>query len=129
MPSLWVYTLNEAPPAEYVPAGRVGLGERSTLSRYTRQRAPASKRHAARPTRTATMSVSFATEIRPLFREKDIAEMIDVMNLDLASYEAVRDHADAIHAQVASGWMPCDLPWGEEQVALFKQWIDGGFAP
>lgn len=75
------------------------------------------------------MSVSFATEIRPLFRDKDIAEMIDVMQLDLASYEAVRDNADAIYEQVASGWMPCDARWSEEQVALLKQWIDGGFAP
>lgn len=74
------------------------------------------------------MSVSFATEIRPLFRDKDIAEMIDVMNLDLASYEAVRESADAIYGQLASGWMPCDTPWSEEQVALFKRWMDDGFA-
>ena len=81
------------------------------------------------PTRTTAMSVSFETQIRPMFRDKDIAEMIDVMQLDLASYEAVRDNADAIYGQVESGWMPCDVPWNPEQVALFKQWIDGGFAP
>lgn len=75
------------------------------------------------------MSASFATDIRPLFRDKDVTEMRDVSGLDLASYEQVRDSADAIYEQVESGWMPCDLRWSDQQIALFKRWIDEGFAP
>lgn len=75
------------------------------------------------------MSVSFATDIRPLFRDKDIHEMREVMEMDLASYDTVRKRAALIYKQVASGWMPCDTPWGEDQVALFKRWMDEGLAP
>jgi hypothetical protein len=73
------------------------------------------------------MSVSFATDIRPLFRDKDITEMRDISNLDLAAYQDVRDNADAIYEQVETGWMPCDVPWSPDKVALFKQWMDEGF--
>jgi len=45
---------------------------------------------------------------------------------DLASYDEVREHAQDIYARLADGTMPCDEPWGEEQVELFRAWIDAG---
>jgi len=43
---------------------------------------------------------------------------------DLASYEDVRTHAEAIYAAVAAGQMPCDGPWAEEDVRRFLSWLD-----
>ena len=49
--------------------------------------------------------------------------------LDLSSYDDVRAQADAIYARLEDGSMPCDGPWPEEQMALFKQWMEEGMAP
>jgi hypothetical protein len=50
--------------------------------------------------------LSFAGDIRPLFRDRDIQSM--KFAFGLASYEDVRTHADAIYAALAAGQMPCD---------------------
>ena len=49
--------------------------------------------------------------------------------LDLSSYEDVKAQAGAIYARLEDGSMPCDDAWPEEQVELFKQWMDEGMAP
>jgi hypothetical protein len=69
---------------------------------------------------------SFARDIRPLFRDKDLRNM-DFM-FDLGSYDDVRANAAAIARRTAAGEMPCDAPWSPAQVQLFRAWIDGGFA-
>jgi hypothetical protein len=56
--------------------------------------------------------VSFAREIRPLFREEDVEAMS--FAFDLSSYEDVRDNAEEIHARLAEGTMP---------------WVDAGTPP
>jgi hypothetical protein len=68
--------------------------------------------------------MSYESDIRPLFREEDIAEMS--FAFDLSSYEEVREHADDIYARLADGTMPCDAPWPEEDVERFRAWIDSG---
>src|SRR5258708_36924404 len=73
------------------------------------------------------MNLSFAKDIRPLFREKDVDTMND-FGLDLSSYEEVKGKAHAIYATLENGSMPCDEPWPKGQVALFKRWIDEGMA-
>jgi hypothetical protein len=70
---------------------------------------------------------SFAQDIRPLFRATDIETMS--FAFDLASYDDVREHAEAIHDRVAEGSMPCDEPWTPENVDRFKAWIDNGSPP
>jgi hypothetical protein len=69
----------------------------------------------------------FAQDIRPLFRDRDRRAM--QFAFDLGDYADVRAHADAIYAQVASGDMPCDGAWPPERVALFREWMDGGYQP
>ena len=66
----------------------------------------------------------FAQDIRPLFRDRDVQAMRSAF--DLSDYATVRDRADAILAQVASGDMPCDGAWPPERVTLFREWMDGG---
>jgi hypothetical protein len=73
---------------------------------------------------TVAARVSFGEDIRPLFRNEDIESMS--FAFDLSSYEEVREHAPDIYARLADGTMPCDEPWGEEQVELFRTWIDAG---
>ena len=45
---------------------------------------------------------------------------------DLGSYQDVSTHAQAILARLASGTMPCDGKWAEDQIALFRRWVAGG---
>ncbi|MGH3118328.1 MAG: hypothetical protein ACRDQ2_14695 [Gaiellales bacterium] len=68
--------------------------------------------------------VSFETDIRPLFRADDAEAMS--WAFDLASYEDVKEYAEAIYERLADGSMPCDEPWPEGQVQRFRDWIDAG---
>jgi hypothetical protein len=72
-------------------------------------------------------TVGFATDIRPLFREKDVRSMS--RHFDLTSYEDVSTVADGILGRLRSGSMPCDREWPSEQIDLFERWIRGGKKP
>ena len=71
--------------------------------------------------------LSFASDIRPLFRDGDIRSM--QFAFDLGSYEDVRTHGEEIHATLAAGQMPCDGAWPEEDVRRFRSWLDTGALP
>jgi hypothetical protein len=84
-----------------------------------------SGRTVASPTGAKVM-VSFAQDIRPLFRRKDVQSMAEAF--DLSNYDQVRANAESIYAVVSAGSMPCDGAWPQDRVDLFKQWMDGGFS-
>ena len=71
--------------------------------------------------------LSFARDIRPLFRDRDIRSM--QFAFDLASYEDVQENAEAIYATLAAGQMPCDDAWADEDVRRFRSWLDTGALP
>jgi len=73
------------------------------------------------------MALSFATDIRPLFRDFDV-ESMKGFGMDLSLYDDVKQHAAAILPRLEDGSMPCDEPWSQEQIAKFKQWMDQGMA-
>lgn len=73
------------------------------------------------------MALSFAKDIRPLFRPKDIKEMLDWF--DLSKYDDVKQHASDIHHRVANGDMPCDQTWAAAHIQTFKTWMDEGMLP
>jgi len=75
----------------------------------------------------ASQPTSFAKDIRPLFRDKDINSMKKAF--DLSSYDEVRSHADAIFGRLSAGSMPCDGPWAQDKVDLLRRWIDEGLKP
>ena len=75
------------------------------------------------------MALSFAADIRPLFRDDPDVETMKGFGLDLASYAEVKEKAQEIYARLEDGSMPCDSPWPKEQVSLFKRWIDEGMMP
>jgi hypothetical protein len=69
-------------------------------------------------------TLSFARDIRPMFRDKDRDSMLRAF--DLFDYADVAGHADAIAGALRSGKMPCDGAWPASQVDKLQQWIDLG---
>lgn len=69
-------------------------------------------------------AVSFATDVKPLFRGRDRDSMES--HFDLWSYEDVRSAADRILARLEEGTMPCDGAWPEDQVEVFRRWVAEG---
>jgi len=69
---------------------------------------------------------SFAEDIRPLFRNKDIEDMRFVFDLSL--YDDVRSNAAGIYDRLVDGSMPCDQPWPAESIALFREWMEAGYS-
>ena len=72
------------------------------------------------------MALSFATDIRPLFRDSPDVDTMKRMGLDLSSYEDVKAQAEGIYSRLEDGSMPCDGAWPKAQVDTFQRWIDGG---
>jgi hypothetical protein len=71
--------------------------------------------------------VSFAADVKPLFREHDRQSMERAF--DLWSFDDVRAHASDILERVKNGSMPCDGAWPPERVEAFQRWIDSDMAP
>ena len=66
----------------------------------------------------------FASDIKPLFREKDRDAMES--SFDLWDYEDVKESATAILTVLEGGEMPCDGAWPPEHVARFRAWVEAG---
>jgi hypothetical protein len=75
------------------------------------------------------MALSFAKDIRSLFRDELDVEAMKPFGLDLSSYDDVRGQADNIVLRLEDGSMPCDEVWPKEQIDRFKKWISEGMAP
>jgi hypothetical protein len=75
------------------------------------------------------MPLSFAKDIRPLFRDTPDIDTMKDFGMDLSSFADVKAQSEEIYARVLDGSMPCDKPWPKEQVALFKRWMEEGMAP
>lgn len=71
--------------------------------------------------------MSFAADIRPLFRDEDRASMD--FAFDLWSYEDVKANAALILERVEDGTMPCDEPWSEDRIQRLRDWIAEGSRP
>jgi len=77
-------------------------------------------------TTDAGKPVSFESDVKPLFRERDRQSMQS--HFDLWSHDDVSRHADAILGRLRDGTMPCDGSWPQAQVDLFQRWADSGKA-
>jgi hypothetical protein len=71
--------------------------------------------------------VTFAQDIRPLFRERDVSSMSS--RFDLSSFDDVVTNAESIYERLADGTMPCDGAWPQADVQRFRTWMNSGFAP
>jgi hypothetical protein len=72
----------------------------------------------------STEPVSFETNVKPLFRERDRESM--EFAFDLWSLDDVSENADAILDRLKAGSMPCDGAWPPAQVDLFERWVANG---
>jgi hypothetical protein len=70
---------------------------------------------------STTSPLSFASDIKPLFRESDRQAMR--FAFDLWSAGDVRAHGVMIAARLRDGSMPCDGSWPEDRVDLFDRWL------
>ena len=68
--------------------------------------------------------VGYEDDIKPMFREKDRSQM--EWAFDLWSYDDVKENAAAILERLEDGDMPCDGPWPQEQIEVFRQWVNAG---
>ncbi len=73
----------------------------------------------------SNQTISFETDIKPLFRDTDV----DAMQawFELSKYEDVKENADAICERLEDGTMPCDGAWSPENIKKFKAWMEAGF--
>lgn len=74
-------------------------------------------------------NLSFAQDIRALFRAKDVNAMKNFGGFDLSKHADVSANADAIFGRLAAGTMPCDGAWPADRVARFRKWMDDGKNP
>ncbi|MEG9434916.1 hypothetical protein JAO29_01830 [Edaphobacter sp. HDX4] len=74
------------------------------------------------------MALSFAADIRPLFRDEDV-ECMQGMGVDLGdpAWMCVPENAQTVYERLADGSMPPDEVWPADRVALFKSWMDAGY--
>jgi hypothetical protein len=78
------------------------------------------------------VTVSFKTDILPLFTSMDIEHMGRVgLSLDDYSSMSQPSIASAVYETVSNGSMPPsgsgEQPWSQGKVQLFKAWMDGGY--
>jgi len=80
------------------------------------------------------MTVSFKTDILPLFTSMDVEHMSKAgVLLDEYAYMSQPANAKSVYDTVSTGTMPPgdsgESPWAPDQVQLFKSWMDGGYQP
>jgi hypothetical protein len=81
---------------------------------------------AASRTIEAGAAPSFETDIKPLFRPRDVNVMKAIAGWRLDVYEDVKANIEAIGNAIRAGTMPCDGPWPASDIALFDRWTEGG---
>jgi hypothetical protein len=87
------------------------------------------------------MPTSYATDIRPLFRNNDIRCMSrrrPPIKLDDAAWLCdpaptfgFPDHGNArkVYSRLVLGDMPPDGPWSQDKIDTYARWMDDGFHP
>lgn len=71
--------------------------------------------------------VSYATDVKPLFHERDRDSM--TFAFDLWAFDDVAENAGIILKRLQAGTMPCYGAWPAANVDLFKRWVEGGKQP
>ena len=91
--------------------------------------------HSRKQRRIELMSVSYATDIKPLFTPLDREHMLAARHFDLWLYDDVKTWASAILNAVSppNPTMPPtssgEPPWTAQMVATFQEWINEGYPP
>jgi hypothetical protein len=79
---------------------------------------------------TAPAALTYSHDIRPLFRDVDIACMVPRGRLlNDATWMCKPNNAQHVFDAVSTHRMPPDAAWPPERVALFKLWMEQGRKP
>jgi hypothetical protein len=76
------------------------------------------------PLPAAGETVRFGQHIKPLFRRRDRQSML--FAFDLWSHADASQHAEAILDRLQAGTMPCDGPWPQDKIDVFRRWAGTG---
>lgn len=74
----------------------------------------------------AANALSFESDVKPLFRTRDVNSMVNFGGFNLHKYEDVKQRADSILSRLKDGSMPCDAAWPKDKIATFERWISEG---
>ncbi len=108
--------------------GRYHLPESGSSQEKNDASFPASNQGYALKKEVPMSALSFAADIRPLFRSYDI-ESMKPAGIDLSSYEDVKKKAQSIYARLSAKDMPCDGSWSDQSIQKFKEWMESGMKP
>jgi hypothetical protein len=86
--------------------------------------APEAEAEAASAPLGADETPRFEDHVKPLFRAMDRNSM--KFAFDLWTHADVAAHAEAIHARLKAGTMPCDGAWPADKLAVFERWVAAG---
>jgi hypothetical protein len=76
------------------------------------------------------VTLTYAHDIRPLFRDKDIGCMTPKgVRLGDSTWMCVAANAQRVFDVLQAGIMPPDGKWTDDKLNLFKNWMDGGLNP
>lgn len=76
-------------------------------------------------------TISFARDIRPMFRQVDLEHMSSMgVLLDDYTFMSQRSHAEKVLAVLKDKKMPPGGPfWEQKQLDILASWIDAGCPP
>ena len=75
------------------------------------------------------MAISFAVDIRPLFRDSPDVDSMQGIRARSLVLRGVKARAPEIYARLVDGSMPWDQPWPPDRLGFFRLWMDEGCAP
>jgi hypothetical protein len=78
----------------------------------------------------ADTPLTYAHDIRPLFRDQDIGCMTPRrVKLGDPTWICVAANAQRVFNALQAGFMPPDGKWPDDKLSVFKKWMDGGLHP
>ncbi len=72
------------------------------------------------------MGITWEKDVKGYFTDYDVRHMLQIQpQLNLRSYDSVKDNAVLIYERVATKSMPPG-GWEDQRIADFKSWVEGG---
>ena len=107
----------DAQAPDNIPPGQIGV--KSEQNPHLDPVAPISA--------SASVSMlSYASDIRPLFRDFDLETLKRFDGIDLNSLETVRANIETLQERLQAGKLPYDGCWSSKQIVLFNRWVNQG---
>jgi hypothetical protein len=127
-PSLFLVTWQEADKTTVVHIE--DYGHNTIITNITNPDHSFEQHHGTFQQIDAPPALTYSHDIRPLFRDIDIACMHRRGKLlDDPAWMCTPANAQEVYDALLAQRMPPDGPWPPDKLALFKQWMDDGYNP